>query len=57
MRFLFCRAQLLNSRWVFYKDADMTAPYVNGSNVATILDPGIYRWVSDYHITNDDTSS
>ena len=47
---------VLNGRWIFFKD-DLKTPYVDGTNVATILEPAMYPWVEDVNITNDDISS
>jgi len=47
---------VLQGNWSFYRDADFNSPYLsNGRPI--VLGPGIYRWVGDLGITNDDLTS
>lgn len=47
---------IITGRWIFYSD-NLTTPYVDGVDNVVILDPGMYSWVEDVHIKNDDVSS
>jgi hypothetical protein len=42
---------ILEGRWKFYRDTDYKIPYDG------IFGPGLYRWVEDFGIKNDDMSS
>lgn len=47
---------VLQGNWSFYRDSDFNAPYLsNGSPI--VLGPGIYRWVGDLGIANDDLTA
>jgi hypothetical protein len=42
---------IIEGQWQFFKHGNFNAPY------AAILGPGIYRWLPDYGIENDQVSS
>ena len=48
---------VLNGKWIFYKDINFSSPYTTGGNVAIMLERGMYPWVNDKGILNDDISS
>jgi len=47
---------VLNGKWVFYTD-DFQTPYANSGNVLITFTRGLYPWVNDVGIKNDDISS
>jgi hypothetical protein len=42
---------ILEGKWQFFRHANFGVPY------AAILGPGVYRWVGDHGIENDQVSS
>jgi len=47
---------VLQGNWSFYRDSNFTAPYLsNGSPI--VLAPGVYHWVGDLGIANDDLTA
>lgn len=47
---------VLLGNWTFYKKRDYTDPFIK-NNRAIVIPPGIYNWVENFGIKNDEISS
>ena len=48
---------VLTGHWSFYRDENFRSPYMAESGGPLVLSPGLYRYVGDKGIDNDDISS
>jgi hypothetical protein len=48
---------VLSGRWIFYRKDHFDSPYATATNQAIILSRGLYPYVGDVGIANDDMSS